>query len=180
MDLTVKHDLDRLIRQFDALSRDELTKSIGLALNRTADQARTEAGREIRERYNFKAREVSATFSIRRARGSQLDVVIRSRGRRTPLIKMAALQKKAGVQVKVTKQRRLLPGTFIATMPNGNIGVYERKGKGRLPIQQLYTIAIPEAFTAEQVQEAVMSKVRDVFPKRLRFELERALRRSRG
>ena len=177
MDLNVKHDLDRLIRQFDALSRDEITKSIRLALDRTGDQARTEASRTIRKEYNFKAREVRQTFSIRRARAGTLDVVIRSRGRRVPLIDMAARQKPRGVQVRVTRQAKLIPGTFIQRMPNGKIGVFERKGKDRNPIRQLFTIAIPEAFAGQKVREATMAKIREVFPRRLQFELERALRR---
>lgn len=177
MQISVQHDLERLMRKFSALGAAQINRSLNQALNRTATMARTEAVREIRKTYDFKARTVRGTFRITRARGNQAEAVLTSSGRRIRLIDMSAKAGKTGASVRVTKQRKTIKSTFIARMPTGHVGVFEREGKKRLGIKEKFTIAVPEAFSAQAVREAMLAKVADVLPRRFEHELKRAMAR---
>jgi hypothetical protein len=76
----------------------------------------------------------------------------------TPLINYGAKQTKKGVTVRVKNGRTTLRHAFIATMPNGHKGVFERVGSGHkrvtkkgrsymsgLPIKELYGPSIPDS-----------------------------------
>jgi hypothetical protein len=57
-------------------------------------------------------------------------VTLRATGAQVTLINYGATQTKRGVSVCVKNGRKLLRHAFIATMPNGHKGVFEREGTG--------------------------------------------------
>jgi hypothetical protein len=110
--------------------KDEI-RGIVRALNRTAAQARTGGGRMLRASgYNIKASAIKRSFTIERATPSRLAVTLRATGRPITLINYGAQQTKKGVTVRVKNGRKTRRHAFIATMPNGHKGVFERIGKG--------------------------------------------------
>lgn len=150
------------------------------ALNRTAQQVRTEAGRKIREKYpGFKAAAVRRSMRINRAQFRALQVAIESSGKRLPLIDISARQTRKGVSVKIGNTRQTITGAFIAKMPSGHKGVFVRRfrgqkvKRGRLPIDERFTIAISEAFGSKSVAPAMQRKASEVFFPRFQHELER-------
>lgn len=118
---------------------------ISRALNRAADNVKTNAAKKAREEYEIKAKDVKDTLRIIKANKSSLGAEVRSKGARIPLIKFKVKPneprpsrppKILKVAVKKTSLKGLV-GAFVAEMKNedtfgetGHIGVYERvKGK---------------------------------------------------
>lgn len=181
--VSVKHDIDRLLGHFDALSAGLKGQATVRALNRVADMAKTAASREIRQTYRIKAGDLSSIIKVRRAsiRQTYIEAAVVATGARSiPLVQFAARQTRKGVTVSVTRRggRKLLPGAFVATMKNGKQGVWERTSRKRLPIKELYTIGVPYQFAARKTLEAMARIIRDKFPERLQHELEQAVKRS--
>ncbi|KVF22932.1 phage tail protein [Burkholderia cepacia] len=163
----------------------EQQKAVVRALNKTATQARTAAAVEVRAAgYNIKSSAIKNSFSIQRATRSNVVVVLKATGRPVALINYGARQGKNGVSVQVKAGRTVLRHAFIATMPNGHRGVFERTGKQHkkvvrngkvrrsgLPIKELFGPSIPQSLANESVQKALMKKIREKFPQILRHEL---------
>lgn len=163
----------------------EQQKAVVRALNKTATQARTAASVEVRAAgYNIKSSAIKNSFAIQRATRSNLVVVLKATGRPVALINYGARQGKNGVSIQVKAGRTVLRHAFIATMPNGHRGVFERTGKQHkkvvrngkvrrsgLPIKELFGPSIPQSLANESVQTALMKKIREKFPQILRHEL---------
>ncbi len=149
--------------------------AVARALNKTALQARTEASRAVQDAgYSIKASAIKASFNIERATQRNLQVVLRSTGRRIGLINFNARQTKGGVRVSLQLVGGILRHAFIATMRNGHKGVYVRtggKGSPRLPIRELFGPSIPSALSNRVVEEAIMRKIREKFPQILAHEI---------
>lgn len=169
--IQVNHNIDEITQLLRLISSDVEKKAAVRALNRTITQAKTAAKREMVKQYSFKSSNVESTMRIFNAHSGNIEAKLTSRGRRTRLIEMAARQTKRGTTVKVSKQRKLIKSAFIAQMRNGSIGVFSRTSNKRLPIKQLYTIAIPEAMGSDIVVESMRKTIRERFMDRFKHEL---------
>ena len=85
---------------------------------------------------------------------------------------MTARQTRRGVSVRIGPKRKVIRNTFLARMPSGHIGVFSRRGNGRLPIDELFTIAISEAFSSKKVAAAMQAKAATVFMPNFQHALE--------
>jgi hypothetical protein len=163
----------------------EQQKAVVRALNKTAAQAKTAAGQEVRAAgYNIKSSAIKKSFVVQRAKPGKLVVVLKASGRPIALINYGARQNKNGVSVQVKAGRTVLRHAFIATMQNGHQGVFDRVGKQHkivkrngksfrtgLPIKELFGPSIPQSLANDAVEKALMSKIRQKFPEILRHEL---------
>ena len=102
---------------------------------------RSEAVKRIRARKRIKPKYISRALSLRRARGSDIASMqwaVDVSGEPVPLVAYPHRQTAKGVSVEVNRGKRtLLKGAFVATMRSGHEGVFRRRGKGRLPIDEL-------------------------------------------
>ncbi len=167
---SVQSNLFQVVGRLQLNSERAIDAATVTALNRTMSSVQTEASRLIRDRYTIKASVAKKQMRISRASKSRLFADLIVSGRRIPLIEFAARQTRKGVTVNVTRQRKLVRGVFIARMKSGHVGVYERLGPKRLPIQELLSISLPKAFTQKQILVAVSKKAAERFP----IEFERA------
>lgn len=174
--IDVQQDLRAAVARFEVNSERIIDAAAVRALNRTATTVRAEAVKRIRERYNLKAAAVRKQIRINRARRGRLVSEVLVSGRHIPLYDFAARQVKRGVTVRVTKQRKEVKGAFIATMPGGHVGVFVRRGKSRLPIRELFSISLPQAFTQKQI----LAALRKVAAERFDIELARELKFRTG
>lgn len=188
LDISVRSDIKATVLRLAAKGTKAIQDSSVRALNRTASSVRTEASREIRQRYNLKASVIKANMRIVKATRSRLVAEIVATGKRIPLIEFGARavnpwnvagrshrRRGGGVSAAVTKTRRLFKGAFIAVMPSGHRGVYLRQGEGR-KIRQLMGISIPKAMVERQVN-ATLAKFA---AQRFRIEFERDLKYRLG
>ena len=184
--LNVQVDIDRALEKLVRIREDVADKAVVRAINKVADQVKVQASREIRDAgYNLKAAVIKKGISLIRASKGQIRAIVRASGRPVPLINYGARQTRAGVTVQVKAGRKLLKGAFIATMPSGHTGVFERVGRGHkkvmhgshiqwrgLPIRELFGPSIPSAFMQKTVQGALESAVREKFPRLLQHEID--------
>ncbi|NDV20001.1 hypothetical protein GO013_11265 [Pseudodesulfovibrio sp. JC047] len=122
------------------------------AVNRTADGARTDSVRLIRQHLMLKAK--SVRDNIRVVKGTKDRPVARliAKGKKgLPLLgnypvrpgRLGTRKPKEGVSVQIKKHgtRKILKGSFLAKMKSGHVGVFKReKGAKRLPVKQLFGV----------------------------------------
>lgn len=184
MQLTISTNFPAIQKQLEQMRSDIAEKAAARAVNRTIEQAKTDMSREIRQEFVLTADEVRQQLRIRRAgfkggrftieaaliggrpKGRSLNVirfierkVTRAEGKRR---KKAGTQEQLFVQIKRAGGKKALgPRAFI-----GNKGrtVFERVGKGRLPIKPIRTIDVAQMFNTRRVNEVVVRKMREKFP----------------
>lgn len=158
------------------------TKAELAALNRTARSARTELSRQVRARYNVKAREIKRGMRVTSATIDNQTASIRTSGRPIPLVVFAARQAPQGVSFIIRKSdgRKLLAHTFLAKMPSGKIGVFMRAGKSRLPIKTQFGPSLPQMAGEDEIQNALNGFIAEKLPAELDHQLEFYLGRAIG
>lgn len=183
MQFTIKTNFPDVERQLQAMHQGIANRALASALNKTAAQAKTAMGREIRAEFNLPAARVSAALRVTNARASgakmRLEASLespRQRGRSLNLVNfmersttMAQARKraKAGtlsqlfVQIKKAGGKKALGSAFL-----GNKGrtVFVRTGRGRLPIKALQTIDVASMFNTRRVNAKVVRLIEEKFP----------------
>lgn len=171
--------------------------AIPRTINKVADQAQTAGLRKINDLYKIGPRTMEQYVANTIAIAGRLEATITVKGKGFPLYLFDPRQTKAGVSVSVKGRRFIIPGTFIATMPNGHTGIFARGayggkganfrsavrtfgrfsfGKGRLPINELYTLSPPDAFGNPEVVQAMQDRVDQQLPVVLQQEISFAVR----
>jgi hypothetical protein len=137
---------------------------------------------------NLPASTVKDAISIRSANYQKLFGSIHLSRKPIPLYDFGGLQKAAGVSVLVRRQggRQVLPGTFIARMKSGHIGVFERHGRQgnraeRLPIDERFGPTLLGIFAgAPGVAREVIDGLEDTYRKNLASQVDRLLHRQKA
>lgn len=203
IEVKVTTDIAKAVKAVDALPKAQL-KAMRSALTRAGQSMRTEAVRGVAKTYRLTQGEARKTFSIKiKPVGDAYEMSLKSTGKRFPLIKFASkavsiaqarrrikageggtqrlrnggiVTKALQVQFEVTRgKRETLRDAFMARMPNNKIGIFERSTSTRLPIEQKYTLAVPEMFFRRTITTVTIQKGQDVFEQRFIYELEREM-----
>ncbi|NQE47990.1 phage tail protein [Herbaspirillum rubrisubalbicans] len=185
----VRTDISKAAAQMTKLASGVRDKATTRAINKVAAQGKTAAAREIKDQYQISSRVISKSISIRRAARGSLQAVVTAEGRPLPMIAFNARQSKTGVTVRIKGRTITVPHAFIRTMRSGHRGVFARGGykgsfqqtgqafgrfkfgRGRLPIGELFTVSVPKGFSNKTVQDKVMARVQEQFPKVLAQEI---------
>jgi hypothetical protein len=182
MDLSIQASIEELSR-WSGLAQKEIDKATWLAINRSIDGARTEADRNIRERYNIKREDVRKVLTIKSyASQSRLQAIMQAQGKRIPVYAFAARPKEPAwrkpVTVSISKAKGRIgkKAWFVARMKSGHVGVFVRENQSvkptvRLPIKEVMTISVPEMLKGKEVMKLVQDGTRERFDK----EFERLL-----
>lgn len=143
---------------------------------------RAEGKRHIRDRKWIKAGQIAKGLALRLPRSFSSDMEFRLdvSGKAFPLAAYPHRQTKKGVSVKVNRSagsRTLILGAFVATMRSGHAGIFMRKGNKRLPIEELFSTRLVDAFQdagfIPGVQHRGVSVFRAAFKRLLPLEIER-------
>ena len=177
---------------FDAFIRDarqlkEFSRAAPAALNRTATSKRSQAVKLVAADLGIKQATVRERMNIRRATGSNLESAVQASGKRIPIIELkptpsTVIRPQPGKGVRYFNPfkggRRLIPGSFIAQMRSGHVGVFKRlggalmKSKKKESIKELFGGAIPMVLLARRYRETLLGDV----PEKLLVELSSALK----
>ena len=101
-----------------------------------------------------------------------------------PLSRFPFIATAQGVHVRVnmTSGFKVLTSAFVRRLSTGHLGVFQRKGKARLPIKELWTTRISDAMSdagaAEKAQAKAMEKFGPAFERSLARELEKLKRKG--
>lgn len=170
-------------RKVALLQKDSAKKAINTALAKAAKVGQVAAKREITSLYNVKAGEVSDRLSVGIDRRESIATIkarySKQRYPRIPLIKFGARDtKRKGVAYRIKKgaSKQRMRHAFVATMPSGHKGVYQRV-QGSRKIKEVVTIDIATMFNTRNVKRAVLDRVSESMPRYISHEINRALLR---
>jgi hypothetical protein len=200
-------DLEAKLRQVGPELRDW---AIPAALNKVADKGKTEVDRAIRAEYVIDAARVRNALSVRRASSKRLEfeAIInifgssKKRGRSLNVIhfmerKVSLAQARKRAKKKelfvVGRGGQLLPilrfvfrrGSGPKTIEGAFVGnkgrtVFRRVGKGRLPIEPVQVIDVPQMFGSKKVSQRVLDRIKRELPVEIDRAVAQALRKSLG
>ena len=148
------------------------------AFNRALLEGRTAGTRAATQRYTLKAGIVRKTMAMHRASRSNLNAELVSRGRRLPMKYYAhkpshdttgANRKQVSVGVRKGSLRPLGQGFIYNGM------VMQRLGATRLPIEQKYSLAVPNILNNDEIVDAIQERMSAAVEKRMVHETERIL-----
>ena len=135
-------------------NKDLYFKAEARTIREAGRKFRTTTVKAVRKTYNVKASELKKRMKIGNSKDSyKYEWHMYVKGRPLGLENFGARQTKKGVSVLIKRQsgRKVLLHTFLRRGKSGNLKVFARKGKERLPIKSYYTISIPQMFTKEIV-----------------------------
>lgn len=174
----VRHDLNEIALFYGGMAEGIRDKATVRALNRTATTVRAEAARKINAVYAMKIGDIKDRIQIINATRGQLKAVVRARGGVMSLSGFNPRQNNSGVMVTVKRGgRKLIRHAFLLQKPGGS-PVFERVGKARLPIKKLFTLSLPQAFTNEQVLDALKEVAAKRFAEAFRQEARFYMRKG--
>jgi hypothetical protein len=142
MPVAITADWDR--SQIGALEAGPMKAALRRALKKAGATAlrdmRSEGSKRVRKMKRIKASYVRRAITMRPAKGSQISDMewrIDVDGKPVPLSAYPSRQTKKGVTVEVNRGKRtLLKGAFKVRTKSGHTGVFLRRGKARLPIDE--------------------------------------------
>ena len=163
------------IEIFDQLknSDKQLEKALYFAKNRALNTDKTELARGVPKKYDKKQKTIRDRTRVNKNTGE-----VSVTGSPIRLFKFRVTPtspKRQLVTASVKRASKSLPNAFVQQMRNGTIGVFERVGKSRYPIRQLYTVSAPQMAGNEEVLEGAMERASIVFDERLSHEIGRLL-----
>jgi len=185
MGMSVKSNIDQVVRQFRGIDKKVVNKAIVTALNKTGDQVKTLAKKEIASATGIKAGRVSKRITVKKATWNNQNYRLRVEGRHFSLSSYTPKPKetKTGVKHSAWGQRQVAKGAFIINGMGGNQVVVKRvrgqtDGKGRPKIKALYGASAPVEYFRADVDEKLKAKVKEKFPKLLATALDFQFRKS--
>ena len=190
--LSVDTDIDEAFKVFSRLNDGFADNAVRIALDDIARQARTRAKREIRQLYRLSDAQARSQLSVGRASRDTLQSWVGASGKRLPAYMFSKGQAALGAQVNITGNTKVIDHTFIATMPSGHIGIFERtgvktrvasgrnKGKLKQQIQEVMTIGVAPMFASERISAQVCDLVQTKFPQVLRGNIQYLIERGQN
>jgi hypothetical protein len=163
------------IEIFDQLKNadKQLEKALYFAKNRALNTVKTELARGVPKKYDTKQKTIRDRTRVNKNTGE-----ISVTGSPIRLFKFRVTPtspRRQLVTASVKRASKSLPNAFVQRMGNGTTGVFERVGKSRYPIRQLYTVSAPQMAGNEEVLDGAMERASIVFDERLSHEIGRLL-----
>ena len=181
--------MPRLVLRLDSQAADARLKALGArapvaiarGLNRAGKSGRTAMARVVSKDMGLKVSDVRDRIAVRDATPRRLVVTLFASAKRLPLILFKAtgpepsFGRGRGVSANLGGRKRY-PRAFIATMGAGHRGVFERHGKLRLPIYELFGPSIAMVF--KKHEQVGLDRAQEMLAKTLGHELEFEMSRT--
>jgi hypothetical protein len=180
MQLHVTVDTSPLRGVLGALQAPAFHEVAALAINDTAKNAQVEAAQQLAPMMGLPSRDVKAAFSIQPATPDHLAGALVARGRAIPMIKFRPRASRRGVSIRIAGKTEVYRHAFIATVRHGHVGVFERKGRERLPIRELYGPSITGMLKRSDVLPKLLETISDRLLVNLARQIDRRARREAG
>lgn len=168
-----------------------IDKAVVSALNKTANQGRTFASKEIRKEYTIKAAAAKRGITVSKAEKTRRVSVIKAKGKALSLGQFATRQKNEGAEIEVRRgHKKLLNKMFLTTVSTStggkHKGVFFRQGpkiepsKGkyagtkikRQQIFERFTLSVADMFRAKRVIDDLKVFVTVKFPQILEQRID--------
>jgi hypothetical protein len=169
MDVQLK-GLEKALMMFDEKI---VRKAARMTINEGLTTGRKVARQQICKDWNLKSARVNKELTnFKRASNDHLIAIVQAKGRPISLVhygakfkrgkrlKSGRWSKTGGVTVSVKRGQKLrMPHAFIATMPNGARGVFQRSSKARGSIKNRASITIASMFNQPEVMTPTLTAI---------------------
>lgn len=161
-----------------------MERAAARAINRTNASVKKVAAEKTAEKYYTKQKDVKETMSVSKATPKKLVAALMSKGKRIPLSAFKISPNKVDsknraimqAQVKRAGSGGAIRRAFLVKFASGHTAVMERRGKSRLPIDELYGPAVPQMMSQKAVTSAMNEKTETVLSKCLEHEVDAVLK----
>ena len=185
LSVDVRFDSAQATRLLRALSRRGVHDATVRALNKAANQTKTQASKSIRAKRALKAGVVNEQLKVTKA-ARKAEAAVVATGAPIPLRDYGARQTARGVTFRVNRGKRsLLKGAFIVQSIGQHVFTRsgpKRKmkrgryvGKKKQPIIKRVAPSLPSTFVRDEVIRAMHSKVASIYPRLIGHEVEREI-----
>jgi hypothetical protein len=163
------------------LSSGAQMRALVAGMNRTVRFLNTAATRAIQADVGASSQKtIRRNLSIHQATKEKPTAILRARSAKSDRIPLFELRPRPrqpvkrprGAGVQYGPGGKLIPGSFVARMKSGHVGVFKRLGKARLPIAELFGPSVAWVFGSRKVQNTLKSVVDDRLPKEVDKALE--------
>lgn len=183
--ISIKNNVDKFINGSIKEVKQAVVKAETRANRRVATTVIKEFTNEVQKDYAIKDAGIKKDLRVSRGRNEDgtrgAGAIITARGKRgIALSRFLTRQTKKGVSfiVSRTKGRKVIPGAFIAKMKSKHIGVYVRKGKTRLPIDQKFGPDVKMLINTERMMKLHKEVINKTYPAYFRQELRYQLKKG--
>lgn len=194
MRLTARSNLAEVESQLDAFVDSVETVAASRALNALRDQAQTAGFRKVNDLYQVGPRTMERYAETKPATSGDTDTTITVKGKGFSLDAFQPRRTSTGVSVLVKGRRFEIPHAFMVDRFGQHVfarGSYGGKaggkptgqsfgsfqfGKARLPIHELYTFGPVQAFSNDEVTQAMDDRVAEQGPSVMAREIKAAVR----
>jgi hypothetical protein len=173
MKVTWRSDADRALTKLQRGTHLAIVRS----LKRAAVSARAVAARVIAADMGVKQGDVKKAMEIKQGRvESEHTIALEVTGARIPLVKWVrspqpGVRRRGGVSARLPGGAGRYPNAFVARMKSGHVGVFSRRAKARLPVNELFGPSIVGVFAKHKPEIAAAGQASLV--KNLTHELSR-------
>jgi len=176
-----RNDYNKLVKRLDNfINKTTIRKIVERAAKRAADAGVAAVKREIAADTTLKPSVIGnkvKTYAHGSSLGAAIGVKISDTAR--PLSEFAFTPKKPTpktppiVEIYKGQKKVFNKGAFVAKMPTGHIGIFQRESEEPLPINQLPGPSVTGLFTAnERAHTVVEDTIWEKFEERIEHELE--------
>lgn len=188
--ITIKTDLHKLYPYLDTMKKN-VVKAHASALNKTAAQTFTQAKKELTGSYAIKSSDVGRVVKVYKASINKLTAAIKAVDAQLGFSNVAARIRSAKwkatanrsgkkVRTEIKKGNKTAwAHAFIAKMPSGHIGLFERTGNKRIingkkqqPIKEIKGPSISYLFGSAGIMDKLSKFAQDKFPSIFSHEYE--------
>ena len=152
------------------------------SINRGLSRVKTTAMKRAKEVYAVQSSALTAATTTRISKASTGNIAgyVSFSGFKLPLYKFNVTPKKPGTGKQVTASVMKNGGTtfedaFVAEMKNGHMGVFERSGRKRLPVEEIMGLSAAQMVGNAAVIEELEKEAQKVVDERLSHEIDRIL-----
>lgn len=154
--------------------------AIARALNRAGGSMRTAMARDVSLDVKLKVGVVKEQLRLTKATAQRQAIQLSVTGKRIPVEDFNARgplpSRGRGRGVRANTPARVYPTAFRARMPTGHVGVFQRVGKTRLKIRELFGPSLPHVFV--KYQDATLARGQEQLTKNLASEMSFLLRQT--
>lgn len=195
IDITIQPDKDAIETWKKAtrgvVKPDAFNKALMRAINRALAAAKTQAKKEVSQRFTVKQKDIADTVKTKTAGGSSLHAELRFTGQNIPAIKFKIKPNtpQPAQRPTITVQYKKdgggpAPGKFVAVMKSGHVGVFARsqdkfmkKNPLRQAIEELAGPSVVGMLTVNDgdPSEAIQDRANEILSARIDHEMRRLL-----
>lgn len=154
----------------------ETDKVLARALNDTARRMRSQITKLVAKATGMKQKTIRGRVWASKANRKKLFVQVLGGKYGWPIYEEGAVvQMETGIKIGRGRKAQEYPHAFIATMRSGHTGIFVRKGRRRVPVQEVRSDSVTSVIRALGKEQAILADAQVTLVKRVDAQMQRML-----